>query len=162
MDATDYELLKYLQKGLPLKPEPFREVGRRLGLTEREVLERLQDMYGTGIIRKFRARIDQRQAGFTSNALVAWCIPEEMKDVTSGILASFPGVTHCYERQPVPGRWSYTLYTVHHGKSREAVLREVSSVAKKAGIADYLVLFSTEEFKRAPAVRIGEHGGVPA
>jgi siroheme decarboxylase len=162
MDRTDYALLRKLQEGLPLVQEPFQELGRRLGLEEHEVLERLMALRAAGIIRKFRARIDQRQVGLTANALVAWCIPPEIKESTGRILASSPCVTHCYERQPVPGRWNYTLYTVHHGKSRDHVLDEVSSIAARAGISDYLVLFSTKEFKRSAAVRIGEHGGVPA
>jgi siroheme decarboxylase len=162
MDRTDYELLRELQGGLPLAREPFQELGRRLGLEEREVLERLGSLRAAGIIRKFKARIDQRQVGLTANALVAWCIPPGIKEITSRILASSPGITHCYERQPVPGRWNYTFYTVHHGKSRDMVLHEVSSIAGRAGISDYLVLFSTKEFKRSAAVRIGEHGGIPA
>jgi siroheme decarboxylase len=161
MDRTDYELLRQLQEGLPLVQEPFQELGRRLGLEEHEVLERLRALRAAGIIRRFRARIDQRQVGLTANALAAWCIPPEMKEIASRILASSPCVTHCYERQPVPGRWHYTLYTVHHGKSRDQVLDEVASIATRAGISDYLVLFSTREFKRSAAVRIGEHGGIP-
>jgi siroheme decarboxylase len=161
MDRTDYELLRELSEGLSIVQEPFRELGDRLGLDEREVLERLGAMRAAGIIRKFRARIDQRQVGLTANALVAWCIPPEIKETTSRFLASFPFVTHCYERQPVPGRWKYTFYTVHHGKSRDLVLDEVASIAGQAGIGDYLVLFSTKEFKRSSAVRIGKHGGIP-
>jgi siroheme decarboxylase len=162
MDKTDYELLRELQEGLPLVQEPFQELGRRLGLAEDEVLERLLALRAAGIIRKFRARIDQRRVGLTANALVAWCIPPEVKEITSRILASSPCVTHCYERKPVPGRWNYTVYTVHHGKSRDLVLQEISSIAGRAGISDYLVLFSTREFKRSAAVRLGEHGGIPA
>jgi siroheme decarboxylase len=162
MDRTDYEILKKLQNGLPVTREPFHELGRRLGLSEQEVLHRLRALHEQGIIRKFRARIDQRQVGLTANALVAWCVRPESKANTSRILAAAPGVTHCYERQPVPGRWAYTLYTVHHGKSRDRVLAEVADIARQAGLTEYLVLFSTEEFKRAAAVRIGENGRVYA
>jgi hypothetical protein len=74
------------------------------------------------------------------------------------LLASFPCVTHCYERLPVPGRWEYTVYTVHHGYSRDTVLAEIRTLAGNLGIHDYVVLFSTEEFKRVPNVRIRENG----
>ena len=58
----------------------------------------------------------------------------------------------------MPGRWEYSLYTVHHGRSREAVGGEVNKIAEAAGLSDYLVLFSTEEFKRVPILRIKENG----
>ena len=47
----------------------------------------------------------------------------------ASLLASFPCVTHCYERLPVPGKWDYTIYTVHHGYSRDAVLAEIRTLA---------------------------------
>jgi hypothetical protein len=59
---------------------------------------------------------------------------------------------------PVPGRWEYTIYTVHHGYSRDAVVAEIRTLADHIGVHDYVVLFSTEEFKRVPNVRIRKNG----
>jgi DNA-binding Lrp family transcriptional regulator len=156
MDNTDIALLRELERGLPLVPAPFAEIGKTLGLTEEDVMERVRRLKETGIIRKFRARIDQRKLGITANALVAW------KPAGEGLgdrLAAVPSVTHCYERRPVPGRWEYTHYTVHHGTGRDEVLGQVRAVAESVGCRDYTVLFSTREFKRVPNVRIGENGG---
>jgi hypothetical protein len=83
---------------------------------------------------------------------------DSLKGEIGSLLASFPCVTHCYERLPVQGRWEYTIYTVHHGYSREAVLAEIRTLADHIGVHDYVVLFSTEEFKRVPNVRIRENG----
>jgi len=159
MDQTDLNLLRELEHGLPLVPAPFKLIGKRLGITGIEVMERIRLLKETGIIRKFRARIDQRRVGITANALVAWKIPGSVDNDQGNQLAAFPSVTHCYERRVIPGRWEYTHYTVHHGHSREQVLLEVSAVAEQVGCRDYLVLFSTREFKRVPNVRVGENGG---
>jgi DNA-binding Lrp family transcriptional regulator len=159
MDQTDRLLLKELENGLPLVSEPFDELGRRLRISGTEVLQRLLRLKDDGIIRKFRARISQRQIGITANAVVAWEVPATSCPDLGLRFAAFPGVSHCYLRKPVPGRWDYTLYTVHHGRSRTGVLAQVSILAEKTGISSYVVLFSTEEFKRIPAVRIGENGG---
>ena len=72
MDPRDREILAALEDGLPLVPEPFGEIGKRLGMTGGEVLERVRQMQDAGIIRRFRARINQRKLGITANALVAW------------------------------------------------------------------------------------------
>ncbi|MGB9246210.1 MAG: Lrp/AsnC family transcriptional regulator, partial [Methanoregula sp.] len=62
-------------------------------------------------------------------------------------------------RRPVPGQWEFSFYTVHHGRNRDAVHAEVKAIADQIGVSDYIVLFSTEEFKRVPNVRISEDGG---
>ena len=159
LDQTDIDLLRELEHGLPLVPAPFKEIGKRLGLTGDQVMERIRVLKTSGLIRKFRARIDQRKVGIAANALVAWK-PAEAGDTDTGtLLAAFPSVTHCYERRPVPGRWEFTHYTVHHGYSKEQVLDEDRAVAEQSGCRDYLVLFSTREFKRVPNVRMRENGG---
>jgi DNA-binding Lrp family transcriptional regulator len=159
MDPIDVQLLRELEGGLPFVPTPFEEIGKQLGLTGDEVVERIGRLKEAGIIRKFRARIDQRKVGITANALVAWKPARAGRDNPGNLLSVFPSVTHCYERRPVPGRWEYTHYTVHHGYSRDQVLDEVKAVAEKIGCPDYTILFSTREFKRVPNVRMRENGG---
>jgi DNA-binding Lrp family transcriptional regulator len=158
LDPLDLHLLSELENGLPLVKEPYEEIGKRLNLTGKEVLERIRNLQAAGIIRKFRARINQRRVGISANALVAWKPADSLNGEMGSLLASFPCVTHCYERLPVPGRWEYTVYTVHHGYSRDTVLAEIRTLAGNLGIHDYVVLFSTEEFKRVPNVRIRENG----
>jgi DNA-binding Lrp family transcriptional regulator len=159
LDQTDVHLLRELEHGIPLVPAPFEEIGKRVGLTGNEVMERIRALKTAGLIRKLRARIDQRKVGITANALVAWNPAGAGDTDTGALLADFPSVTHCYERRPVPGRWEYTHYTVHHGHSRSLVLDEIRTVAEQSGCRDYLVLFSTREFKRVPNVRMRENGG---
>jgi hypothetical protein len=48
---------------------------------------------------------------------------------------------------------------VHHGYSRDQVFGEVRAIAEQTGCPDYVVLFSTREFKRVPNVRMRENGG---
>jgi siroheme decarboxylase len=159
MDPVDRDLLAVLEQGLPITREPFAVIGHRLGIPEPEVLERLDRLKRQGVIRRFRARIDQRKAGIMANALVAWRVPGDRCDEAGARLALFPGVTHCYERRPVPGRWDYSLYTVHHGSTRGDVEAEVRECAEATGLDEYTVIFSTKELKRVPAVRVRENGG---
>lgn len=158
MDPIDVRLLAELEKGIPMVTEPFAEIGRRLGIPEEEVLRRAQRLREEGTIRKIRARINQRLLGITANALVAWHPPAGWGEEEFTRFSSAPGISHCYLRRPVPGRWEYTLYTVHHGRSREAVLAAVEEMARVTGCSDNIVLFSTEEYKRVPNVRINENG----
>ena len=159
MDPIDRDLLAALEKGLPVAREPFAEIGCRFGIPESEVLDRLHQLKSSGVIRRFKARIDQRKMGITANALVAWRVPPGRGDEAGKSLAAFPGVTHCYERGAVPGRWDYTHYTVHHGRSRDDVTTEVKKCAEMTELDEYTVIFSTEELKRVPAARVSENRG---
>jgi DNA-binding Lrp family transcriptional regulator len=130
-------------------------------MSEQDVLTRINALIGNGTIRRMGARINQRNAGITANALVAWDVKGLDPDLCGSRLAAFEGVTHCYRRTSVQGQWEYQLYTVHHGWSRGQVLEEIQMIADKTGIHRYLVLFSTEEYKREPHTRADDLGGCP-
>jgi siroheme decarboxylase len=160
MDPIDRHLLREMEKGLPLVPHPYAELGARLGIPADEVIRRIAALKKAGIVRRFRARINQRSVGIIANALVAWKIPDKDSDTAGLRLSEFPSVTHCYRRSPVPGRWEYTMYTVHHGWSEEQVLGEIAMIAEKTGNSEYTVLFSIDEYKRAPHTRVDDMGTV--
>ena len=152
MNTADLDLLTELQKGLPLVPRPYAVIGERLEMDEEEVLDRIRSLKDKGIIRRFRARINQRSVGITANALVAWKIPQGDPDTAGYQLAAMSGVTHCYRRSVCPDRWEYTHYTVHHGWTQSQVLTDIAKIAEKTGLSEYVVLFSSYEFKRTPHV----------
>lgn len=154
MDAADLLLLAELEKGLPLEKSPYAVIGDRIGMSEEEVLRRTGALKEARVIRRFRARINQRSLGIMANALVGWKTGRPDDDAAGLTLASMPGVTHCYRRSSFPGRWEYTHYTVLHGWSREQVLAEVEMIAQKTGFSEYIVLFSTDEYKRTPHMSV--------
>jgi len=156
MEPADHLLLQELEKGIPRVPHPYAEIGVRLGMVEDEVIERIAALKDSQIIRRMRARINQRKVGIVANALVAWNIPDKEADSAGLLLSEFPSVTHCYKRSPVPGRWEYTLYTVHHGWLHNLVQQEIAMIAEKTGYCEYVVLFSTDEYKRTPHTRVND------
>lgn len=156
MDDADQRLLRELEKGTPLEPYPYTIIGERIGMTGDEVTKRIEDLKQAGVIRRIRARINQRSVGIIANALVGWKIPEKDVDDAGRELAALPGVTHCYRRSIIPGRWEYSLYTVHHGWSHDQVTQEIRMIAEKTGYHDYIVLFSTDEYKRIPHTRVDD------
>jgi len=63
MDKTDIKLLKLTQDGIPILPEPFKHIAGELGLSEKEILERLNNMVKEGVIRRFGALSGTGQLG---------------------------------------------------------------------------------------------------
>ena len=78
--------------------------------------------------------------------MVLWAVPPTDAEAAGKALSSFAEVTHCYERTP-PFAGRFNLFTMIHfrKKADEDLLRKM---ALAAGVADFRVLRSLEEFKK--------------
>ena len=141
MDEVDRRLLNVVQGEFPVTSHPFGEIGRRLGLPEREVLNRLKRLKEEGIIRRIGAVIDPRKLGWVST-LCAARVPEEKIESFATEVNRFPGVTHNYERKAYYNIW-FTL-TVPSWDELEERLKEI---AMRTGIHEIIHLPAREIFK---------------
>jgi hypothetical protein len=62
-------------------------------------------------------------------------------------MASFRGISHCYERPTYPD-WPYALFTMAHGRSKEECDAILEAIAEDTGIHERSVLYSSTEFKK--------------
>ncbi|HIH03381.1 MAG TPA: Lrp/AsnC family transcriptional regulator [Methanoregulaceae archaeon] len=154
MRPLSWAVLRQLQDGVPIVDEPFREIARKLGVSEEEVFACLESLQAEGVVRRFGARIDQRRVGITVNAMVAWRVAPDLVETVGRAMAAHPEVTHCYERGIVAGQWEYNLFTVLHQPDHRSLWRHLSALSAESGIDDFVVLVSGREFKRVPAARI--------
>lgn len=147
MDDIDEMIIKRTQNGIPLKRSPFADIARELGISEQEIIDRLQRMKEKDIIRRFGASIGHRDIGIVANAMCVWNVPEERTEEVGTIMAGFPEVTHCYER-PRASEWNYNLFTMVHSYTREDCEKIAARIAEATKINDYKLLFSDREFKK--------------
>ncbi|MEW6770971.1 MAG: Lrp/AsnC family transcriptional regulator [Bacillota bacterium] len=146
--GKEQRLILELGNNFPIESRPFAVIGARLGMTEDEVLARVKEFMARGIIRRLSVALRHQNVGFTANAMIVWKVPPERLDEVGRKLASFPEVTHCYERETAPD-WPYNLYTMVHRPYREESLAIAARLSEAVGIKDYRVLFSTQELKRS-------------
>lgn len=73
-------------------------------------------------------------------------MPEGQTLKTGNIFASFPFVSHCYERKPA-FRNKYNIFTMLHSNN-ENIFSLINEAATAAGISDYLILESVKEYKK--------------
>ncbi len=147
MNNIDIKLLKSIQDGILIVPEPFKKIANKLGISEEEVLNRLNNLIKEGVIRRFGASIGHRVIGITANAMCTWNVPDERVEEVGAIMAGFPEVTHCYERPRYPD-WKYNLFTMIHAYSRNECEKIANEISLTTGIKDYNILFSEKEFKK--------------
>ena len=147
IDDVDKKVIRLIQGDLPLDPRPFAVLAEKAGISEEEFVQRVASLKKRGIIRRFGATLRHQEAGFSSNAMVAWIVPEERVEEVGKAMARFRAVTHCYQRKTTKG-WPYNLYTMIHGDDREECYEIAKKISRKAGIHDYILLFSEKEFKK--------------
>ncbi len=147
LSQIDRLIINELQQDLPLTPRPFTTMSARLGMDVEDLLAQCQSLKQRGVIRRFGAAINHRRVGFKANAMTCWVAPSDVVDITGQKLASLREVSHCYERKTNP-LWRYNLFAMIHGHSREACREIASKVSVETGLMDYVLLFSTKEFKK--------------
>jgi len=147
IDEQDKRVISLIQGDLPLNARPFAVMAEKLGISEEQFVERVKALKEKGVIRRFGATLRHQEAGFRSNAMVAWIVPEDRVQEVGRVLAGFRQVTHCYQRVAT-GDWPYSLYTMIHGASRKECRRIAEEMSDAAGVDGYVVLFSEREFKK--------------
>jgi DNA-binding Lrp family transcriptional regulator len=153
-DAGDRALLGAIEDGLPLVERPYREVGRRIGLAENDVMARLARLSAAGIVTRFGCVVRHRTLGYVANAMTVWDIPDCRIDAIAARFIADPRVTLCYRRPRRLPHWPYNLFCMVHARSRDTARAAISDLNAQAGTAalDQAVLFSTRCFKQRGAV----------
>ena len=150
LTQEERELLLAIQNGLPLAPQPYREVGERLGKSEEEVMALVRSMLAEGKIKRLGAVPNHYALGIRANGMAAWDVPDDRVSEVGSRLGQVPEVSHCYRRPRHPPAWPYNLFAMIHGYSREEVLATVERIAGELGIAGlpHDVVFSTRLLKK--------------
>ncbi len=147
LDAIDKRILVALQGDLGDFPEPYSRMAADMNVSEDEVIRRIKNMQTQGIIRRIGAMIRHIEAGIGFNGMVVWKVEPERVEEVGNLLASFPEVTHCYER-PAFEENAGTLFTMVHSSSEEGCLEIVRSMSDKVGVKDFQILYSERELKK--------------
>jgi len=153
LDAWDRALAQTLADGLPLIERPFDDIGNRLGLSEADVLARLDRLVRMRVVPRVGVIVRHRALGWRSNAMVVWDVEPEDTTRAGRLLSSVPGVNLCYRRTRYPRAWPYNLYCMVHARSRDEALEIITTATETAGLRDHprQILFSVRCFKQTGA-----------
>jgi len=153
LNELDAKLIAEIQGGLPLVSHPYAEVGKRIGLSEQDVMQRISSMVESGIIKRLGVVVRHHELGYTANAMVVWDVPEERLEEVGEKIGSQSCVTLCYQRPRRLPEWPYNLFCMIHGQERQPVLDFIESLVNEAGLdgISHKVLFSGKRFKQRGA-----------
>ncbi|HOT28747.1 MAG TPA: AsnC family transcriptional regulator [Candidatus Ozemobacteraceae bacterium] len=131
MDEKDREIIRLLQNGFPLEPEPFKTLGDKLWIDESGVISRLARMMQDEAIRYVGPFFDSRLLGYVG-ALAAMDVPAERVDEVAAILAEYHEITHNYLRDGTPNVW-FTIIARDEAR-KQAILDDVKRRGNIASI----------------------------
>ncbi|MBW2064285.1 MAG: AsnC family transcriptional regulator [Deltaproteobacteria bacterium] len=138
MDDTDKVILNEIQSDFPVEQRPYLDLGKRLGLSERDVIERVKRLKDRGIIRRIGGNFHSKKLNFTST-LCAAKVPEDKLDQFVRVVNSYPGVTHNYRRNH-----DYNVWFTFIAPNMAEIERSLNEISRKTGV---------EEIRNLPAVR---------
>jgi siroheme decarboxylase len=150
-DALDWRIIEYIQEGLPLVPRPYKLLAAHTGFSETILLQRIQHLYNSGIIKRFGIVVHHRRLGYTANAMVVWDILDKEIETMAHQFTRFNFVTLCYRRPRCLPHWRYNLFTMIHAQDRATAHEHVATMEARCGEVPHEILFSRRCFKQCGA-----------
>ncbi len=146
-DERDIAVIRATQGDMPVVSEPYAPAARRLGMDVEALLEHMAAMRERGLLRRVAAILFHRRAGFSANGMGVWQVPPERIMELGPRMASYRGISHCYQR-PTYEDWPYSVFTMAHGRSKEECDAILTAIAEQTGIEERATLYSSTEFKK--------------
>ena len=147
LSELDVRVIRELQGDMPVVVEPYAPAAARIGIGVDALLEHLESMRERRALRRVAAILFHRRAGFSANGMGVWKVPEERILDIGMQMASFRGVSHCYQR-PTYADWPYSVFTMAHGRSKEECDAVLDAISEGTGIEERSTLYSSTEFKK--------------
>ncbi len=104
LDDIDRQIINGLQGGFPVSPRPYAEAAATLGLSEDDLLHRLQAMKEAGVITRFGPFLDAAAMG-GAFCLCAIAAPQDRFRLVTEQVNAFPEVAHNYKRTHRLNMW---------------------------------------------------------
>ncbi|MGF2733935.1 AsnC family transcriptional regulator [Marinobacter sp. DUT-1] len=103
LDSTDKQLINLYQRNLPVCERPYLEMSRQLGISEGEIIDRLQTLQSDQVVSRVGPVFEHRRAG--ASLLAAVAAPEEQMDLVAARINRARGVNHNYAREHTYNLW---------------------------------------------------------
>ena len=96
-------LLNDFQRDFPLSPTPYADMARALGVTEEQVLARLEALKGAGAVSRVGAVVRPNTIGVST--LAAMAVPPQELETVAAMVSGYAEVNHNYEREHRLNLW---------------------------------------------------------
>lgn len=141
LDFLDREILNRIQSEIPLTGRPFRTLGSEFGLSESEMLSRIQRMWDLGIVRRLGPIINYPAWGM-SGVLVAAKADEDALALVTDCIKDIQEITHAYVRD---SEWNLWFTVIAEDERKRDLI--IDKVTQDAGLTSVQKLPQKKSFK---------------
>lgn len=131
MDTIDREIINALQGGFPVSERPYADAAAQLGLSEDELLARLQRLLADGALSRFGPMYHAERLG-GALTLAAMSVPDEDFEHVTALVNEFAEVAHNYARDHALNMW-FVLAT----ETPERVASVIDEIERATGYRVY-------------------------
>jgi len=133
LDDTDRKLISVTQSGFSIEPCPYQTIANNIGISQDEVIQRLKKLLCCGIIRRIGAVPNHYKLGLTANGMTVWDVDDKKVEQLGNLIGQLDFVSHCYQRPRHLPMWSYNMFAMVHGDSKDEVNKKVNQIEKLLG-----------------------------
>ena len=141
MDPIDKRVLNQIQSDFPIVSRPYLELGKRVNLSEAEVIERVARLKRAGVIRRIGGNFHSSRLNFSSTLCAAKVPPDKIEEFVT-VVNRYPGVTHNYLRKNAYNVW-FTFIARDVGEIEAAL----DAISEETGVPGILNLPAVRLFK---------------
>ena len=141
METLDQKILEIIQDGFPLEERPYAALGRRLGVSEEDAFEHVENLRKSGVIRRLGGIYDSRRLGYISR-LCAGVVPEGNLDSFAVAVDKISSITHNYIRSHAYNVWFTVI-----ARSETEIQEMVRGLEAETALHDAHVLSASRMFK---------------
>jgi len=140
MDNIDRRIINALQTGFPISERPYQDAAEVLGLSEQELLDRLDNLLKDQTLSRFGPLYDAEAMG-GALTLAAMQVPEDGFEEVTQIVNTFPEVAHNYARSHALNMW-FVLAT----ETPEQLQQALAGIERETCLTVYNMPKITEYF----------------
>ena len=97
LTTVDRQIIDSLQGDFPICEQPYAEVAGRLGISEDQLLQRLEQLLADKVLTRFGPMYQIERMG-GAFVLAALAVPESRYDEVTALVNALPQVAHNYRR----------------------------------------------------------------
>jgi DNA-binding Lrp family transcriptional regulator len=147
LGEDERRIVRSLQDHLPIEPDPYETIARKLDISEDNLLSLLNEWRERGVLRRVALVMRHDRIGFKANGMCVWDVTEESALTLGRKVAAYPSVTHCYQRLRKP-EFPFNLYAMIHTGEWPSTQTLFHQISMETELMEGRLLCSLQEFKK--------------
>jgi len=151
MNRVDKKILNALQYEFEISSRPYLKLAEKLGLSEDDLIERIQRMKKDKMIRRFGVSFNSRKLGYITTLVAASVAPDKIEAVAK-VINSYVEVTHNYERD----NDTFNIWFTVIARNKDRLQEILTNVEAQEGVNTLKNLPSKKIFKTNVRFKLGK------